>query len=258
MKKKISIAAVPSLILGIFATNAASQTTGTIGIADIMVGFVFFIIPFLLIFFILDKVRTALPTKNSRQASPIAKPTENITQETPVSSKIHNETNTVDTSNSVSSASTTEPSKIEHNYVAGVSFRTEEILSLGYENDEYNFSKKELAECYDLSEGEYEKIFKYAFDDCDAELEAEPDNEYDKNALKVVIDGVHVGYIKKGSCAHIEKLIANDEIQHITAQIHGGDYKILDYEYDFDKDKEIYTLKKEKAEFGIKLSIYLK
>ena len=33
----------------------------------------------------------------------------------------------------------------------------------------------------------------------DVQFEAEPDNKYDKNAVKVLIDDTHIGYVKMGS-----------------------------------------------------------
>jgi len=41
------------------------------------------------------------------------------------------------------------------------------------------------------------KIIKSASDDTFAELEPEPDNKYDQFAVKVLLDGVHVGYVPR-------------------------------------------------------------
>jgi len=148
--------------------------------------------------------------------------------------------------------------KFENHNVAGTSYRQNEILSLISENDDYDLKKNELIDLFDLSDGECEKIYKYEIEDFDAILQEEPENEYDKNAIKVVISGIHVGYIKKGSCSHIKKLIANGNIQRITARIYGGDYKMITCDYDFDKDKDVYTLEKDKTGLNIKLTISVK
>ena len=152
--------------------------------------------------------------------------------------------------------STPLPLKIETQYVVGTKYRTKEILSLAYESMEYDCSKKELIEDNPfMCVGDCEKIYRYSFSAINVELVPEPDNEYDRNAIKVVIDGAHVGYISRGNCPHIKKLIANGKIQSISAEIYGGDYKLLSCS-DNEFGEETYTLRKGTSEFRIKLSIY--
>lgn len=45
----------------------------------------------------------------------------------------------------------------------------------------------------------------------------EPDNPEDPNAIKVVMDGEPIGYIKAGSCARVKKLIREERIVFGTA-----------------------------------------
>lgn len=151
----------------------------------------------------------------------------------------------------------TEP-KEETHIVAGTSYREKEILSLAVENNIYDYTKKELIEELCLSEDEYERVYKYEFYPRKVEIEPEPDNEFDKNALKVIIDKVHVGYIKKGSCSRIKKLIKNHNIERIEADINGGPYKILSCEYDWDKEKEVYALEKDNSKFSIRLTFHIR
>ena len=87
--------------------------------------------------------------------------------------------------------------------VAGARHYATAIESLAQSNPRYSMSKKEL-----LSAGLAEKeIYKYLFTPKQVEVVPEPDNTYDPNAIKVMIDGAHVGYIKAGSCAHLLKVI---------------------------------------------------
>lgn len=142
--------------------------------------------------------------------------------------------------------------KERHN-IAGTSFRQNEIKSLGMENEYYSMTKKELIdECM-----ENETIYQIDFSPNSVELIEEPNNEYDPNAIKVIIDNVHVGYIKKGSCSHIKKLIRENKICNISADIHGGKYKRVSYEYDVDSDRDIYKLENGKTDFFVSILLEL-
>lgn len=140
--------------------------------------------------------------------------------------------------------------KIETHKVAGVSYRVDEIASLGLENEDYNYSKKELIELgY-----EGERIYQYEFYPTKTELIPEPDNPHDPNAVKVIVDNVHVGYIKSGSCRHILNLLKNNRITKIDCEIGGGKYKSL--EYDLYEDK--YNLEKSESQIFVHLKLSVK
>ena len=84
-------------------------------------------------------------------------------------------------------------------------------------------------------------MYQFDFYPSNVQLIEEPENEHDPNAIKVVIDGVHVGYIKAGSCSHVKKLLRENKISSISAEISGGKYKMLvpgdDYDsFDLDRD----------------------
>lgn len=131
-----------------------------------------------------------------------------------------------------------EQHKSENHHVTGTSHYQRELESLGEENPVYEYSKKEL-----IDEGyEDEKVYYYDFSPTTVELVEELDNAYDPNAIKVVVDGVHIGYIKKGSCAHVKKLLHSGAITKISAEIRGGKYKFLYCEYDDEKEKDVYQL----------------
>lgn len=135
----------------------------------------------------------------------------------------------------------------ENHRVAGVTHYQDAILELALETEEYDYSKKELEE----NGFEDEKVWKYEFDPSRVELVEEPDNPHDPKAIKVVIDGMHVGYIKSGSCAHVKNLLKSGRIQRITADIMGGPYKLL---Y-FDDSEDKYEL--EKGERGLSIEIHI-
>lgn len=141
--------------------------------------------------------------------------------------------------------------KTENHHVAGTSFRQKEIASLAYENFEYDMSKNELIDEFD----ENEKIYKYDFNPNKTELIEEPDNPHDPNAIKVVIDDVLVGYIKKNSCSRVRNLLHSNSILKIDAEISGGPYKIIYSDYDDDKEKDVYTVEKGNDDFFVTVSL---
>ena len=110
--------------------------------------------------------------------------------------------------------------------VAGVSFHQEELRAMGYKNPNYTLTKKELLQLWP----DGVTVYELDFFPQKAELVPEPDNPEDPRAIKVLIDGVHVGYIKSGSCAHIHRLIRENRIEKIEPEIIGGKYKDV-YEY---------------------------
>jgi len=113
-------------------------------------------------------------------------------------------------------------SKTETHRLAGTSFHETEIQDLMEENFDYNLTATDLI---DMGM-EDERVYKYEETYCTAALEPEPDNQYDPNAIRVLAEGVHIGYIKKGSAAHVKKLLEEDRIASMSINISGGPYKL--------------------------------
>ena len=137
--------------------------------------------------------------------------------------------------------------KVTRKYVvAGVSHYPDSIDALATENDDYDLSKSNL-----LNEGfEGEKVFRYSFHPNSVVLQPEPTNQYDPNAVKVIVDGQHVGYIKKGSAAHIRKQLGAGNIVEVTADIGGGPWKLVT-----EDDDDGFTLEKGEYNYWVDLSI---
>lgn len=135
---------------------------------------------------------------------------------------------------------------VETHRVAGTSYKQREIKSLGSLNPDYQLNKAQLIKKGLLNTSVYE----YTFKKLKAELIPEPTNEVDPNAIKVIVSGKHVGYIKKGSCAHIKKLLKSNTIVSVTANVKGGNYK---YIQSFEPGD--YAFESDKGEFGIDLTI---
>lgn len=143
--------------------------------------------------------------------------------------------------------------KTEHHNVAGTSFRREALLSFGVKNEDYTKTKRDLIEDGLIGE----RIYQTDFYATRVELVPETDNPEDPNAIKVVVDGQHIGYIKKGSCAHVRKIIQDDGIQAMRCEIKGGRYKVLLEEEDED-GKTRYDLTTDECPLCADLFITLK
>lgn len=140
--------------------------------------------------------------------------------------------------------------KTETHKVAGTSFRQDALLSLGTKNPDFTKTKKEL-QAEGLTD---EWIGEYEFAPQKVELQPEPDNPHDPKAIKVVVDGTHIGYIKAGSCAHVHKLLETDRILRITCSIGGGKSKMLYWEDNFEQ----YDLLEDEIPFFARLTITTK
>ena len=112
--------------------------------------------------------------------------------------------------------------------VVGLDHRKANVMKLAKENPTYKLDKSAI-----LKKGLVDTcIHKYIFSDGPAELVQEPDNPHDPNAIKVVVAGQHIGYIKAGSCAHLNKVINDGRVEKILCRIYGGPYKGAFQDYD--------------------------
>lgn len=142
----------------------------------------------------------------------------------------------------------------EHYNIVGTSYRQKAIKELGIENLDYGMSKTDIIE-FGMCD---EKIYQLSFFPESVVLEEEPDNEHDPNAIKLLIDNIHVGYIKRSDCSHIKQLIKDNQIDSISANIFGGKYKIVNWDYDCAKDKDSYELEKDETDFFVSIDIVLR
>ena len=112
--------------------------------------------------------------------------------------------------------------KVSHGIV-GTSYREDAIWLLGKKNPDFELDKRGILKRWPQGE----TVYEYTFGQLKAELVPEPENPHDPKAIKVLIEGVHVGYIKAGSCARVHKLIRENRIQKIEPRIFGGKYKAV-------------------------------
>lgn len=105
--------------------------------------------------------------------------------------------------------------------VVGLEYRKTDVMKLARENPLYKLDKAAI-----LKQGQADTyIHKYIFECEPAELVQEPENPKDPNAIKVVVAGQHIGYIKAGSCAHLNRVINEGRVDKILCRIYGGPYK---------------------------------
>ena len=140
--------------------------------------------------------------------------------------------------------------KEETHKVAGTSFRQDAIKAMGVENPDFTETKKALVDA-GLTD---EWIYEYIFAPQKVELQPEPDNPHDPKAIKVIVDGTHIGYIKAGSCAHVHKLLETDRIVQISCFIGGGKSKRIAE----DEDDGRYVLERDETPFHARLTITTK
>lgn len=135
--------------------------------------------------------------------------------------------------------------------VTGIEHYSDNLMEIAVPNTDYDLTKKEIID-YGMAD---EYIWEYKFYPSKLELQPEPDNPYDPNAIQVLIDDRLVGYIKKGSCKHLLNVIAQDRFMGATCKIGGGRYKRVDEEYDDERDRSTYSLDKGERNFSIVLTI---
>lgn len=142
--------------------------------------------------------------------------------------------------------------KTENHQVSGVKYYTDAVMALAEPNPAYQKTQTVLQR-----EGFIGKtVFEYKWPLCTAELVPEPENPHSPKAIKVLANGLHIGYIKEGSCARIHKLIQAGKIDHLTCEIGGGKGKMLIP--DENSSRERYLLKPAGTVLWAKVNIQLK
>ena len=126
-------------------------------------------------------------------------------------------------------------------------------MALAQENPDYDLTKREI-----IDDGlTDERIYQYTFADGPVELVDDPDNEHDPNAIKVLIAGQHIGYIKRGSTGRVHNLQRAGRVLGVTAEIYGGKYKVVICDDD-DDGTEHYDLIKDETGYGAAIEILVR
>ncbi len=108
--------------------------------------------------------------------------------------------------------------------VAGVTHYEDNILKLMRPNADFLASSADLKDVYGA---DGTRIYQYVHDKLNVELVPEPTNKYDTYAIQVIINGLLVGYVKKGSCSHVRNLIQDEYFTVSVNDIGIGQYKAV-------------------------------
>ncbi len=135
--------------------------------------------------------------------------------------------------------------------VAGITHYVENILQLATVNPQYAMTKKQIAAA-DLL---HEKIWKYQFESQKVQLIPEPTNPYDRNAIKVCVGDLHIGYIKKEDCQHLLTAIKGNRLLDIQCELGGGPNKTVFEDDDDETGETVLAMEKDEISFYCKLTI---
>lgn len=113
--------------------------------------------------------------------------------------------------------------------VAGVYYYTKNLESVCIPNPFYSLSPDKLAQKFPNGK----RIYKYKRNGYTAELEEEPTNPHDPNAIKVLISGQIIGHIPREMCTSVKKQMRRNKVHSVPAVVSGGRYKVLDSEDGF-------------------------
>jgi len=143
--------------------------------------------------------------------------------------------------------------KFERHKVAGTSYHLDAIMELAEDNPDYDMTQREI-----IDDGlTDERIYQYTFTDGPVELVDDPGNEYDPNAIKVLVAGQHIGYIKRGSTGRVHNLQRTGRVLGVTAEIYGGKYKVVICDDD-DDGAEHYDLIRDETGYGAAIEILVR
>ena len=137
---------------------------------------------------------------------------------------------------------------------AGMEHHMDALLELAIEDLDYTCTKSEMKKFLLINR----RVYQYKFNPTSIDLIPEPENQYDKNAVKIILNDRHVGYIRASEAVGSVDLFNSDRVKRVQVAIQGGKYKILlgDGSY-FDGSEPLseFTLKKDEAPFSIRIHI---
>ena len=108
--------------------------------------------------------------------------------------------------------------------VVGLSYRVDNVEAAGKLNPEFDMPDAELIEAGKTTG----RIYKYSFHGAAFSLEQEPGNPHDPHAIKVLANGVHIGYIAADETGPVNALINSGNYRRTKGSLYGGRYKTYD------------------------------
>ena len=127
------------------------------------------------------------------------------------------------------------------------------IDNLLFENDLYDLDKNELADQGYIDE----KIYRYEDGIKEIAFEIDSENKEYPESIKVVADGIHIGYVPEKNAARVRGILAKRS-PVITWKVIGGPYKIVYEDYNYENDSVKYVMEREHLNIGIKVTLTYK
>lgn len=136
---------------------------------------------------------------------------------------------------------------------AGMDHYMDSLMELAADDLNYTCTKKEMRDFLIINR----RVYQYKFNPTEIDLVPEPDNPYDQNAVKIMLNNRHVGYIRASEADGIVDLFNSEKVKRVQVSIQGGKYKILlgDGSY-FDGSEPLSEFKLEKGEAPFSIILY--
>lgn len=128
-------------------------------------------------------------------------------------------------------------------HAVGVCYYEDNIRKLACGNPDWKLTSSQIVK----SGKSGKRIFRYYYVNKPVNLQIEPDNPHDENAISVIIAGELVGYISRDENVHVKDILEHREIKSLSGFIGGGEYKTIT-----DSGKEI------KDEIGFSVNVRIK
>lgn len=106
--------------------------------------------------------------------------------------------------------------------VAGLDYHMNEIRSFMEEIKKFKMSREKLKEMGYVGK----KIYHYYFKVHTVQLIPEPTNPHDPNAIKVLINNVHIGYVPRNDTRVVSQIMGSGEVE-LSAFVSGGEYRLI-------------------------------
>lgn len=134
----------------------------------------------------------------------------------------------------------------------GMEHYMDKLMALAVEDLNYTCTKKEMRDFLIINR----RVYQYKFNPTSIDLVPEPENLYDRNAVKIVLNDLHVGYIRSSEAEGAADLFNSERVRRVQVSVQGGKYKILlgDGAY-FDGSEPLseFTMEKDEVPFSIKI-----
>lgn len=106
-------------------------------------------------------------------------------------------------------------------HVAGVYYHKSGVTAIRRVNPDWRKKPEELWKKY----GNHTPIPHFFYKDYPVELDPEPNNQYDPNAIRVLIDDSLVGYVPADRAVEIANILSQTSVVNIQAEFNQRDFK---------------------------------